>query len=169
LTTLSAPRAVAYQIIRRAVVQGSDEERYQLYRSEVLPDLTFNAGYNLTAAAYIGGSAANNAPGSLRSPDRANVIANNVVDFGVRILDTNGTIRFPLAANTEYQATAGTAMPDAVEIFVRILSSEGAQQLALLENPPSGYTAPAGTTWTSIVDAHSRVYTRRVELKAKGL
>jgi len=50
---------------------------------------------------------------------------------------------------------------------VRILSAEGAQQLSLFENPPAGYT-PTGTWW-DIVNANSRVYTRRVDLKAKSL
>jgi prepilin-type N-terminal cleavage/methylation domain-containing protein len=167
LTTLSAPRAVAYQIIRRPVVDGSNEHRYQLYRSEVLPNLTFTAGYNLMDAAYTGGSAANNAPGSIRTPTTDSVIANNVVDFGVRILDASGNILFPLDATDEHLVTAGTVAPDSIEIFVRILSGEGAQQLFLLENPPAGYT-PSGTWW-DIVEANSRVYTRRVDLKAEAL
>ncbi len=171
LTTLSAPRAVAYQIIRMPVVNGSSEIRYQLFRSEVLPNLTFTAGYDLTAAAYTGGDADNNGPGSLRTPSRDNIIANNVVDFGVRILDATGAIIFPRnSADNLYLATSGApAMPDAVEIFVRILSGEGAQLLAVRENPPAGYTPPAEPSWADIVQAHSRVYTRRVDLKSKGL
>lgn len=179
LTTLSAPRAVAYQIVRLPVVAGSTEIRYQLFRSEVTPDVTFRVGYNLLDAKYVstddGGSL------TVRQPSRANLIGNNVVDFGVRIYE-GATIKFPLGATpppyaatsatvTSVPALAGytTGVPDSVEVFVRILSNEGAQQLALFQNPPSGYTAPAGTTWWDIVEANSRVYTRRVDLKAKGL
>lgn len=169
LSTLSAPRAVAYRMIRRAVVSGSSEHRYQLYRSEVAPDLTFTEGYNLAAGGYIA-AGTGNTPGSIRTPDHNNLIANNVVDFGVRILDAAGAVRFPTADSLpEYRATAGQTMPDSVEVFVRILSAEGAQQLALFEDRPAGYTPPADATWWSIVQGNSRVYTRRVDLKAKGL
>lgn len=169
LSTLSAPRAVAYRMIRRAVVAGSNEHRYQLYRSEVSPDLTFAEGYNLAAGGYIA-TGTGNTPGSIRTPEAGNIIANNVVDFGVRILDSAGNILFPTStAMTEYRATSGATLPDSVEIFVRILSGEGAQLLANKENPPTGYTPPANPDWWSIVQAHSRVYTRHVELKSKGL
>lgn len=166
LATLSAPRAVAYQIMRLPVVLGSTETRYQMFRSEVPPDVTFRVGYNLLDPRYNttndGGSLA------IRSPDRSAVIANNVVDFGVRIYE-GSTLKFPLSSADQYAATNTTTpgytigFPDSVEIFVRILSSEGAQQLELFEK---------GTItgdWWEIVQANSRVYTRRVDLKAKSL
>lgn len=166
LTTLSAPRAVAYQIKRVPIVAGSSEIRYQMFRSEVSPDVTFRVGYNLQDPKYNttndGGSIA------IRTPGLPNVIANNVVDFGVRIYEGT-TLKFPTSAADVYLATTDTTkgtnigFPDSVEIFVRILSTEGAQQLALLE---------AGTItgdWFTIVNANSRVYTRRVDLKAKSL
>ena len=179
LTTLSAPRAVAYQIMRLPVVAGSSEIKYQMFRSEVLPNLTFTTGYNLLAPEYnTTGSSANNAPLSIRAPDRTNVIANNVVDFGVRIYE-GSTLKFPVGSSPQpYAATTSpqpgyvTGFPDSVEVFVRILSAEGAQQLSLLENPPDGYTPPEPLTpakWWEIVNANSRVYTRRVDLKAKSL
>ncbi|MET0262012.1 MAG: hypothetical protein ABW223_03890, partial [Rariglobus sp.] len=93
-------------------------------------------------------------------------------DFGVRVFEGT-TLKFPVSATDNYAATSSTpagyttGFPDSVEVFVRILSAEGAQQLALFENPPTGYT-PSGTWW-DIVQANSRVYTRRVDLKAKGL
>jgi type II secretory pathway pseudopilin PulG len=85
LAKISAPRAVGYQIIRRPVVAGSDEIRYLLFRSEVSPDITFATGYNITSGAYS--TVTPNAgltAGSIRSPELDQVIANNVVDFGVR-------------------------------------------------------------------------------------
>jgi len=174
LTALSAPRAVAYQIIRLPVVLGSNEIRYQMFRSEVAPNLTFTAGYDLLGTNYSSGSNTGNAPFSIRSPERINVIANNVVDFGVRIyVSGNTNPRFPISSTDIFLATTDTTkgsnigLPEAVEIFVRILSVEGAQQLALFDNPPTGYT-PTGTWW-DIVEANSRVYTRRVDIKSKGL
>ncbi|MDF3058520.1 MAG: hypothetical protein K0R17_2735, partial [Rariglobus sp.] len=169
LTTLSAPRAVAYQIARLPVVAGSTEIRYQMFRSEVLPNLTFTTGYNLLDAAYSSASLApNNGQGSIRHPELGNVIANNVVDFGVRIYTSAG-LRFPQSASDTFLATSDATkgpnygIPESVEVFVRILSVEGSQQLALYQ---------AGTitgNWWDIVQANSRVYTRRVDLKAKGL
>lgn len=178
LSTLSAPRAVGYQIIRLPVVAGSSEVRYQLFRSEVLPNITFQTGYDLTDPNYnTTGTATDNGSLSLRLPDRANVIGNNVVDFGVRIfVSGDPNPRFPTDPPTTFLATTSTSkgsanigMPESVEVFVRILTNEGVQQLALFENPPPGYTRPDGATWWDIVQAHSRVYTRRVDLKAKGL
>lgn len=167
---LSAPRAVAYQIKRLPIVSGSSEIRYQMFRSEVAPDVTFRVGYNLFDAKYNttddGGSI------SIRTPSLSNVIANNVVDFGVRVYEDT-TLKFPTSATDSYLSTTDTTKgtnlgyPDSVEIYVRILSTEGAQQLSLFENPPSGYT-PTGVWW-DIVQANSRVYTRRVDLKAKSL
>ena len=166
VSTISAPRAVAYQIKRVPIVTGSNEIRYQMFRSEVAPDVTFRVGYNLLDAKYNttddGGSL------SIRTPPLSMVIANNVVDFGVRIYEGT-TLKFPLSGTDSYLATTDTTKgtnigyPDAVEIFVRILSSEGAQQVALME---------AGTipgNWWDIVQANSRVYTRRIEIKSKSL
>lgn len=145
-----------------------------MFRSEVLPDLTFTAGYNLLSTNYTSGSNANNAPYSIRSPERSNVIANNVVDFGVRLyVSGTATARFPTSSTDAFLATTditkGTNLgyPSVVEVFVRILSVDGAQQLALFENPPTGYT-PSGTWW-DIVEANSRVYTRRIEIKSSSL
>jgi len=43
-TDLSAPRAVAYQVVRLPVITGSTEVRYQMFRSEVSPKTTFYVG-----------------------------------------------------------------------------------------------------------------------------
>ncbi|MDF3059452.1 MAG: hypothetical protein K0R17_3667 [Rariglobus sp.] len=112
---------------------------------------------------------------SIRSPERSNVLANNVVDFGVRVFEGT-TLRFPVTGRTTtYMATAGaieganTGFPDSVEIFVRILRAEGAQKLALFETipRPAGYNPTE--SWWDIVQANSRFYTRRVDLIAKAL
>jgi type II secretory pathway pseudopilin PulG len=176
-TDLSAPRAVAYQIARMPVVANSQEIRYLLFRSEVAPAKTFTAGYDLLKPIYNTGTGAYDDPSSIRTPSLDSVIANNVVDFGVRIFDSNGTRLFPQSssdtflgipsAHPDYPQYTNVGVPEYVEVFVRILSGEGAQQLALFENPPTGFT-PTGTWW-DVVQAHSRVYTRRIDLKTKGL
>lgn len=192
---LSAPRAVAYQISRLPVVSGSTEVRYQLFRSEVRPDATFTAGYNLFSAAYDTTTITPKIddPYAIRRPSLDHVIANNVVDFGVRVWARNSTtnaleIVFPkpsgagsggVAATTSTtvipvsgsvsSASISYSYPEVVEVFVRVLTDEGVTMLGNFENPPSGYTPPADQTWWDIVLANSRVYTRRIEINSKGL
>ena len=179
---LSAPRAVSYQIVRQAVSAGSTEFRYLLFRSEIASDLTFTTGYNLYDANYYTGTSA-----LLKSPTLDQVLANNVVDFGVRLWkhDSTGALVpiFPTSStNLAIAATADTTkvgaspgesssslvrdFPEVADIFVRILTDDGVQKLDLLENPPAGYT-PTDNWWT-IVLANSRVYTRRIEIKSKA-
>ncbi|MEZ0217251.1 MAG: hypothetical protein ACAH89_08955 [Rariglobus sp.] len=188
LTTISAPRAVAYQIIRtKATTAANAEERYLFYRSEVSPDVTFTNGYNLLDSTKYYSSGTGSA---LRTPtsgtDKSTwLVANNVVDFGIRFFTRRSTgdldpvypkpSDLSFAATTPDSTNAGPGpdatpvrqIPDVAEVFIRILTDEGVNQIALLENAPSGYTAPG--TWWDIVQANSRVYTRRVEIKAKGL
>ncbi len=182
LTKMSAPRAVAYQIIRRKVTTAANaEERYLLYRSELSPDITFTTGYNLLDSTKYYSSGAGSI---LRNPTDDSLVANNVVDFGVRFFTRRSTGEldpvFPDTGTLSFAATSDTSkagpgpdaspvrqIPAVAEIFIRILTDEGANQIALLENAPSGYTAPG--TWWEIALANSRVYTRRVEIKASGL
>lgn len=183
LSKLSAPRAVAYQIIRRKVtsVPGA-EERYLLYRSELTPDLTFTAGYNLLDSTKYYASGIGSI---LRAPTDDCLVANNVIDFGVRFFTRRSTGEldpvFPNNAGAlSFAATSDATktgpgpdaspvreMPAVAEIFIRVLTDEGANQIALLESSPPGYTAPG--TWWEIATANSRVYTRRIEIKATSL
>lgn len=180
LDTLSAPRAISYQIVRQSVVAGSTEKRYLLFRSEITPSITFANGYNLFDAKYYSGNAA-----TVRTPLLDNVIANNVVDFGVRFYGRNAAgalvAQFPTTGDGVYVATSDAAkvdpayaglqhvrdFPEYAEVFIRVLTDEGVNQIALLENAPAGYTAPG--TWWEVVLANSRVYTRRIEIRAKSL
>ena len=159
-------------------------------------DLFAANGYNNPDDATNGGTAPADA-GNIRRPTRFLILGNNVVDFGVRIWsrDPAGTlgIRFPTSIKIGYAATtrdnttatpatpltapasgaiaAGNidyGFPEVVEIFVRILTDDGVKQLALLENPPVGYTS-TGETWWSIVDKNSQVFTRRVDIKGQAL
>lgn len=92
----SAPRAVAYQLVRMRV-GGSDstQRAYTLFRSEVQPgnddESTFDVGYNLlmsdsTSPGYNTGSAASAVvAGTIRRPHADRIIANDVLDFGVKL------------------------------------------------------------------------------------
>ena len=95
---LSAPVVVGYQIIRRNVTSSvASEQRYMLFRGEVRRTRTaggapgtFEAGYNLDPAAspstpYMDANATAGDPGNLIRPPLGAVVADNVIDFGVRL------------------------------------------------------------------------------------
>jgi type II secretory pathway pseudopilin PulG len=103
----NAPCAIGYQIIRgqvRSAKQTTAETSHQyswlLFRSQVGAENTFKAGfdiiYNVTGEdedndgkiCYERGNAnasGGQYPGNIRRPPRTHIIANDVVDFGVRI------------------------------------------------------------------------------------
>lgn len=171
--------AVAYQIIRRRITTSSTSElAYELYRSEVAPELTFMAGFDITGGAYATASAApENGPGTLIRPNRNKVLSDHVVDFGVRFLVRDaGTLvpMFPASGNIwsnadlAFRLREGGALestnrrPDVAEVMVRVLTEEGVRQLRVHENPPAGYSSTE--TWWSIVEKNSQVMTRRIPL-----
>lgn len=216
---ISAPRAVAYQIVRMPVVPNSSELRYQLFRSEVRPGhsnatlaarSTFAAGYNLFTAAvdsyntpsstnsgvYINTSNVDEGgePGSIRRPDRNQLIANNVIDFGVRFWTRNsGTglleIKFPQTVNNigfasttndgTGSTTAAIPPPPSSAAITAVQMSYGFPEVAevfvriltdegvtQIANLESGLITG---NWWEIVLANSRVYTRRIEIKSSSL
>ncbi len=143
-----APIAVAYQIVRMKPQKNSTdrEMRYLLFRSVVRPaptatntrsvaefgyDLTDNSvnGYNRPTSANSG----NLEPGGLRTPDRSLILANNVVDFGVRFWRRNPTtgqnvLLFPADSN---------GLPD-----------NGAWGFAVTMDQPNAMTATGGSANT---------------------
>lgn len=173
-TQLAIPRAISYQLVRRpvsgaVVVTNPAEIRYTLYRSVANNNETLATGYNLTTYGAV-----------LTNPSSsADALASNVVDFGVWLYARNadGSLRriFPASnADLEHRANDaiapgdGNRMPDVIEVMVRLLSDEGARLIAAVE---SGLTPrpPAFSSddvwWWSVVEANSRVFVRRVELK----
>ena len=174
--TISAPVAVSYQIIRRFTASNpaNTGTAYLLHRSEARPATAngrigvLEAGYNITSANYTTSTSGTNngsvsgdprgikVPGGARNHDA--VIADNVIDFGVRAyvrdLTVPGGLRlvFPanaggalsnaatsrlrgsLPANTP-PANWGTAQPfpDVVDVMIRILTDEGAALIAEME------------------------------------
>jgi hypothetical protein len=94
LATTTAPVAISYQLTR-AHVGGDTASRttpisYILFRSAVTPQNTFTAGYDfLNSADYNTANGTDGNPGNVRKPSASHVIANDVIDFGVRIYHRN--------------------------------------------------------------------------------
>jgi len=118
---LSAPAAVGYQLIRQGVTSASGaEQRYMLFRAEVrrvrtesgAPG-TFETGYQLDpaatpATAYMTANGTSGDPGNLIRPPLASVLADHVIDFGVRLyVRENGVLRVIFPAT----AAAGGGLP----------------------------------------------------------
>lgn len=216
--TFSAPVAVSYQIIRRlsAASTTNTKTAYLLHRSEVRPTATaagrpgvIESGYTITGSPYAGVSVNNNSgaitgdPRSILVPGaRTNfdsVIADNVVDFGVRCYVRDSTqpdgfrLVFPAlnkdgallnAANATLagkfpSSTPADAsnfnqiFPDVVEVMVRILTDDGARIMASYEQANSPLVLPVGTTaqqyWWQLATANSQVFTRRIVLNTQPL
>jgi len=144
---LSAPVAVGYQLVRQGVTSSATAEpRYLLFRAEVRRSRTsagapgtFESGYNLDPAAspatpYQTPSATAGDPGNLLRPPLGAVLADNVIDFGVRLYVREGgglrlifparpaaagaapiggqvTAATPPSPETEHLARAGTPAP----------------------------------------------------------
>ncbi|MBW8781619.1 MAG: hypothetical protein JF599_07005 [Verrucomicrobia bacterium] len=229
----TAPRAVSYQLMRVRVGSATaNQYSYMFFRSEVTPTATFTAGYDLLGSSnYNTGVSTDGVAGNIRRPSSTRLIANNVIDFGVKIYgrvsatsgstavaydvelfpvprspDRTAVKSIPTASNVPYSyvatgATTATtaynsgnilllpatlvssyfnsylaspkdpagatltnaslnAYPVAIEVMVRILTDEGARQIAALE---------AGNItgdWWQIANANSQVYTRRIEVKS---
>lgn len=188
---LSAVRAASYQMIR-AALNNSGTQRYALFRSSVEAGNTFQTGYNLFASPYNEGVGTEGVSGNVRRPPSSRLLANNVIDFGVRlwVRDAGGVLRvpFPLETKLGFAArvppTDGTdpnavppnpspgapaygemnyGFPEVAEVFLRVLTDEGAKQIEALE------TGRISGDWWQIAEANSQVYTRRVEIKGRPL
>lgn len=216
-SSISAPVAVGYQIIRRFSAPSALNTRtaYVLHRAEARPASAggrpgvLEFGYNITAAAYTTSTVGTNNgattgdPRSIQVPgSRSNfssVIADNVIDFGVRcyVRDTaqasglrlvfpaanetgtasnagNARLRAQLPANTVPDSTNyNSVMPEVVDVMVRILTDEGARLIGTFEQANSPLLLPAGVNaqqyWWQLATAHSQVFTRRIVLPTKPL
>jgi hypothetical protein len=221
-TTISAPVAVGYQIIRRftATNQANQGTAYLFHRAEARPaTLTsgnrpgvLESGYNITAAAYTTSTSSTNSgattgdPRSVQVPGNArnldSVIADNVIDFGVRCYVRDATV--PGGLRLIFPATAAGALtnspqplrsqlpsdtptdapnynfrflrPDVVDVMLRILTDEGAAQIAAMEKiqtpaltVPAKYNSNAQEWWWGVAQENSRVYTRRIVLNGQTM
>lgn len=200
---LPAPVAVAYQLIRRSAEKAGWEGkgRYLLHRSEVRPAAavgrpgTMETGFDLdpdnVSSAYMQASAGNDGtqigdPLAIIRPENPDyVLAENVVDFGVRLYRRSDEGRleliFPLTGHDTVHLArtppkprgSGPEMfPSAVEVMVRILTEDGARQLATLEGdagakiPRPARFGDDADWWWSVVNANSEVFTCWISLPA---
>lgn len=167
----SLPTAVSYQIARRPVsgvitANSQGAVRYSLFRAAVTPAQTFALGYDVLTAGYGSGSGA---PGGTRTaptltnPNTADVMATNVVDFGVWLYrrDNAGNLTrvFPATARGDaaFRANSIGSVPVVADVMVRILTEEGARRVAMLEQIGAG-----AEEWWNVVEANSRVAVRRM-------
>ncbi len=188
------PVAVAYQIARRPVsgaVSSSNPAavRYTLFRAAVSAASSFAVGTDVTAAGYgsaVVAPAASRTGATLTNPNSTDALASNVVDFGlwlyVRDSNSNNLRRvFPADSDNLTHASVGNEnvadahrFPAAVDVMIRILTESGATLISEIESPAAHVSRPPNYNsdaewWWAVVEAHSRVYTRRIEIKAAGL
>ena len=187
----SLPTVVAWQMVRRPVTgnplaSNPAPVRYSLYRSAIGSDDTLAIGYDVTDSRY--GSTSNNPtsaastayrqPRNVANPGHANLIASNVVDFGCWLYrrDESGGLVciYPGAAGDMSHHAIGqsvtddTRFPTVADVMIRILSEEGASLLEAMERGqvtrPTDHATDAAWWW-AVVEAHSAVFTRRIEIK----
>jgi prepilin-type N-terminal cleavage/methylation domain-containing protein len=191
----SLPTAVAYQVARRPITgdplaTNPAAIRYSLYRSAISNPDTFAAGYDVTSGGYASttnnpssaSSTAYRAARNVMNPSHANLLGSNVVDFGcwlyVRNPDRTLLRIYPAGSgDTSHQAIGNSAAsdtryPEVVDLMLRILTEEGAALLEAIEagrvpRPPS-YGTDTGWWW-GVVEANSKVFTRRIEIKGGAL
>ncbi len=189
----SLPIAVSYQIARRPlsgpiVATNQADVRYTLFRAAVSTDNTFATGNDVTTG-YGNGSvapAASRNQATLTNPNSGDALATNVVDFGVwlyvRDAVTGGLRRIFPADNSDLihaaQDTGAAAdanrFPEVADVMVRIVTEQGATLLAEIESGSGRVMRPANYAtdaewWWAVVEANSRVCTRRVEVKGAAL
>lgn len=184
--------AVAYQIVRREFVGADSFRGYHLYRSVVRSDHTIEAGLDLDAVAYSeSGSSLYGNPGEIHTPSQESTLLSNVIDFGVRLyiydmdaedgsasgvpsgmrmifpaddfnaLDNTDTGHY---GETDFGTDLDSRYPHAVELVLRVIDEDGAELLHDLEE--SGGT---DAQWQAIVDEHSRLYRRFVDIRGRSI
>lgn len=174
--------AVGYQIIRRPAYTNSTVSRYLLHRTVVRQDHTMLAGYDITSSNYSGKTASDVDAANIASPRVSLVLLENVVDFGVRLYvyeagfaetaDTPKGLRliFPSSNDKDLDDTerwfkgesrggaTATRYPDVVEVYLRVISDEGAELLRRSED------VEAGASYAVIVAEHAKVYRRLIRI-----
>lgn len=189
-TNGSLPCAVSYQIARRPVSGANSSSsnpaqvRYTFFRSAVANDTTFAAGYDVSAAAYGSSTSTPSVARSaatLTNPPLSDALSVNVVDFGVwlHVRDSSGALRrifpadnsdFTHAARDAGSASDANRYPEVADVMLRILTDEGARLIDAMEQGNGAIARPVefatdAEWWWAVVEANSRVYTRRIEIK----
>ena len=202
------PAAVAYQLVRRRLDEtaANGTGRYLLYRTEVRSAAsagrpgTLEAGFDLDldldpnngSSAYAQAGEGNDGmqlgdPFAITRPgNRDHVLAEDVVDFGLRLYRRTEkgelAVMFPISGHdTVHLATKASSLrgsseamfPVAVEMMLRILSDEGVRQLAAMESdagakiPRPARFGNDADWWWSVVTANSEVFTRWINLPGR--
>lgn len=158
------PMAIGYQIVRRNFGSAANPvRRYGLFRNRLSAPLTFSE--------VLGSGFAAAAPEALNQPNLSDLLLGNVVDFGVWIAsrDALGNEQ-PLPTSGDFAYSVSTAPRGVVWVKVRVLTNEGAALLDAIENgrvmPPAN--KDRADWWWEQVEANSRVFVRRIELKGAG-
>ena len=169
--------AMAYQLIRTGTAVGgglidNDRIRYQLFRTIVDADATFEQGYDITS--YKQGKGSSTRLGSvstLRSPHPDTVLSDQVLDIGFMFREANNKGRLvqswpkrdaslkPLDKPGIYRLPED-GKPVSVEIYVRITSRAGAQKLAARE-----LDELRPDEWWKIALEDSRLFRRVIPLR----
>ena len=159
--------AVSYQLIRRAMppagyVSDGANASYQLFRSIVRSDHTFDTGYLVDT--YAGGTQQGD-PGEMKSPSTDSMLCDNIIDFGVIIHEwseaENMSVQgFPMRheslpplKNKNQSRVPQDGVPTSIEVMMRVLSASGARELRGLEQQ-----GISPERWWDIARRHSRVY-----------
>lgn len=165
-------RAVSYQIVRRPLSGTAGEATYMLFRGHVNEANTLVAGSDILAIAYDGQNATDGNSGNVRRPNANHVIADNVVDFGVRfyarraerlvpIFPAQGEAWSSSVLNFEWRSDLPTdSTPVLAEVMIRVLTEDGVQRLRAFEDSSRSVTVPSD--WWEFVEANSHAYVRRV-------
>lgn len=159
-TGASRPVAISYQLARRAA-------GYALFREKMSAKATFE---NVMGVGFGAAS-----PAALVAVENDDVLASNVVDFGVWVFTRDATGRrvrlFPTTNVAPVAAEfPGGGDPVVMEIMIRMLTDEGATRLQAFESGHVDVAPGSGgdEAWWALVEAHSRVYARTIELKARA-
>lgn len=159
-----------------------------LYGIDVTAGTPPNSYYDADTTAGHNGDPTAGEPGVIRRPPPSTLIANDVIDFGVRLYQRDPAtgqllLLFPTRSFPPLQASgvassggrhyfAGernangdliSPFPDVMDVFIRVLTPEGVKEIQNYENLPTGATA--SRTWWEIAEEHSQVFVRRVQLR----
>ena len=164
------PTAVSYQICRLPLGPSADipdAPRYVFVRRA--NDQVLDRGTDLSSG-YS----------DLEVPAVADILAGDVVDFGVRLFvrdrDAPDGLRqvYPRAdddpagylATGRGVAATGNVFPEVGDFMLRVLTTEGADLVANLESGRGRSTRADDDEWWRVVERNSVVQVRRVEFKA---
>jgi hypothetical protein len=112
----------------------------------------------------------------MSNPNTADAIASNVVDVGVWLHRRNSSNEldrlFPASSgDTTHSASSREEFPEVVDVMLRVLTEEGARAIESIESGTTSVARPPGITdpewWWSVVEANSRVYVRRIQVKGE--